>query len=144
MNVSHESRGFGRRKKKGVKKKKERKKESNCVRGSRAEMWEETKTDKIRRLEKLQPTVIEVEKPIAAACQGKAKKQKGETKPECLGVKENQTHTCGQIMIQVKHRFGPRPAGPGHGEVRRPTSISKEEQDSLLNGPVPPLPATTE
>lgn len=136
--MSRKSRGL--EEKKRVKKKKER----DCVRGSRGEMWEETKTDKIRRLEKLQLTVIEVEKPIAPTCQGKAKKQKGKTKPEYLGLKGNQTHTCSQIMIQVKHRFGPRPAAPGHGEVRRATSISKEEQDSLLNGPVPPLPATTE
>lgn len=73
------------------------------------------------------------EKPTAKACQEKKTAEKDKVRA-----------TCRQIMIQVKHRFGPCPTAPGHREVKQATSISKETQDRLLNGWDPPLPATTE
>lgn len=49
-----------------------------------------------------------------------------------------------QIMTQLKHRSGPPPAAPGHSEVKQVTFISAAMRDGFLNGPIPPLPATTE
>lgn len=49
-------------------------------------------------------------------------------------LSERESNACSQIMIQVKHTFGPLPAASGHREVKQATSISKEMQDRLLNG----------
>lgn len=101
-----------------------------------------------QRLGKRNRTVIEVRDRQEQACQygwGWGEKQnKRVRQSQSKRLKENPTHSNGEIMIRVKHRFGPRPAAPGHREVKRATSISKERQDRLLNGLVPPLPATTE
>lgn len=70
----------------------------------------------------------------------------GIMKRKTVSESEYQTRAFSQIMIQIEHRFGPYPAPPGHREVMQQAASSsrREMQDTLLNGLVPPLPATTE
>lgn len=70
--MSRESRGLEEKKKECKKKKKE-----IVCEGSRGEMWEETKTDKIRRLEKLQLASNRGGKTNSADMSRKSQKTKG-------------------------------------------------------------------